>query len=204
MALDKPERSSIQIIAHATQINSYLASPPVIPSSQIFDYQNALSRELDSVGRRIARLDLNQIVWLERFHQSLQDCFGWRCLEIFFTISTRDLPEERNDEIEHASPEGRVHLEYSQQAGVVFRLNSKSKAQRAHPDSSTLHRGFPEQQPFILPDKWLPTTAAYISLANGNQSLQVFGSFLWRCFGIGFDRPNSVQPLALPVNEFRR
>src|ERR1019366_5002800 len=122
MALDKPERGSIQIIAHAAQINSYLASSPIIPSGQIFDCQNALGRKRDSVRRRIARLDLNQIVWLECFHQSLQDCFGWWCLEIFFTISTGDLPEERNDEIEYASPEGGVHFKYSLQTSFVLRL----------------------------------------------------------------------------------
>src|SRR5580692_4477815 len=150
MALDKPERSSIQIIANATQINSYLASPPVIPAGQIFDRQNALGGKRDSVRRRIARPDLNQIVWLECFHQSLQDCFGWWCLEILFTISTRDLLEERNDEIKYASPEGRVHFKYSLQTGFVLRLNSKREAQGAHPDSCTLHRGFPELLSFIL------------------------------------------------------
>jgi hypothetical protein len=61
MALDKPERGSIQIIAHAAQINSYLASSPIIPRGQVSDCQNALSRKHDSVRRRIARLDLNQI-----------------------------------------------------------------------------------------------------------------------------------------------
>src|SRR5882762_1224064 len=113
MALDKPERSSIYIIAHTAQINSYLASPLVIPSGQVFDCQNTLGRKRDSVRRRIASLDLNQIVWLECFHHALQDCSGWWCLEIFFTISTRDLPKERNDEIEYAAPEGRVHFKYS-------------------------------------------------------------------------------------------
>jgi hypothetical protein len=71
-------------------------------------------------------------------------------LPFYLLHYTRDLPEERNDEIEHASPEGRVHFKYSLQTGLVLRLNSKRKAQGAHPDSGTLHRGFPELLPLIL------------------------------------------------------
>jgi hypothetical protein len=39
---------------------------------------------------------------------------------------------------------------YSLQTGFVLRLNSKRKAQGAHPDNGTLHRGFPELLPLIL------------------------------------------------------